>query len=255
MKKDTIALLMRNFRYHAFGTCTVCGKASFFFCRNPENARDLMWCLFCGSSSRKRHVAKLLLEYLGSPSRSVAGLAGKLDKSILNTDSSDQFSKFLLPGSPTYFCSEFHDDIPPGTQLRERTFCQDIQRLTFEDRSFDVVITEEVLEHIRDYRRAFSEIYRVLKPQGRHIFTVPFFFDRPTLVRVDTSGAEDIHLLPPEYHGDAVRGKILAYRTYGIDLFDELRSLGFSTSLSFAGHRDQRFGIFDTAVLVSTKTA
>ena len=200
-------------------------------------------------------MAKLLLEYLGNPSRSVAGIAGKLNKSILNTDSSDQFSKFLLSSSPTYICSEFHDDIPPGTMLRERTYCQDIQHLTFEDGSFDFVLTEEVLEHIRDYKSAFSEIYRVLKPQGRHIFTVPFFFDRPTLVRVDTSGDEDIHLLPPEYHGDAVRGKILAYRTYGIDLFDYLQSLGFETTLSFSGHRDQRFGIFDTTVLVSTKTA
>ena len=37
------------------------------------------------------------------------------------------------------------------------------------------------------------------------------------------------HLLPPEYHGDRIRGpgRVLAYRTYGLDVTDRLAAAGF----------------------------
>src|SRR5258708_26799748 len=116
-----------------------------------------------------------------------------------------------------------------GTEIRERVYCQDVEDMTFPDDTFDYVITEEVFEHIRNHIKGFQEIYRVLKPGGYHIFTIPFNLDKSTIVRVDTSTNKDIHLLPPEYHGDTARGKILAYRTFGYDLFDTLTSLGFDT--------------------------
>jgi ubiquinone/menaquinone biosynthesis C-methylase UbiE len=50
----------------------------------------------------------------------------------------------------------------------------DAQDLPFEDSSFDVVVCLEVLEHLRDYRRALSEIRRVLKPSGKLIASIPY---------------------------------------------------------------------------------
>jgi ubiquinone/menaquinone biosynthesis C-methylase UbiE len=41
----------------------------------------------------------------------------------------------------------------------------------FADRSFDVVVCSEVLEHIPEYRQALAEIARVCR--GRAILTVP----------------------------------------------------------------------------------
>ncbi len=49
----------------------------------------------------------------------------------------------------------------------------DARRLPFADRSFDVVITSEVLEHIQDDVTAIAEMVRVLKPGGRFAATVP----------------------------------------------------------------------------------
>ncbi len=46
----------------------------------------------------------------------------------------------------------------------------DAQSIPFEDASFDVVIANHMLYHIPDRARAFSEIRRVLKPQG-HFYT------------------------------------------------------------------------------------
>ncbi|HEV2661453.1 MAG TPA: class I SAM-dependent methyltransferase [Ktedonobacteraceae bacterium] len=43
----------------------------------------------------------------------------------------------------------------------------DAQSIPFEDASFDVVIANHMLYHVPDHERAFSEIRRVLQPQGR----------------------------------------------------------------------------------------
>jgi hypothetical protein len=96
-------------------------------------------------------------------------------------------------------------------------------------------------------------VYRVLKPGGYHIFTVPYYFDRPTLIRVDTTQAEDIFLLPPEYHGDSVGGRTLAYRMYGIDLLETLREIGFTTEIRLSDLSDMKFGIVNSFVFVSQK--
>lgn len=58
----------------------------------------------------------------------------------------------------------------------------DATALPFEDKTFDRVIASEVLEHILDDEKAISEMYRVLKPGGIAIITVPnknypFFWD------------------------------------------------------------------------------
>lgn len=44
---------------------------------------------------------------------------------------------------------------------------------TFAYSSFDVVIATEVLEHVKDWRKAISDIKHILKPHGIVIITVP----------------------------------------------------------------------------------
>lgn len=46
--------------------------------------------------------------------------------------------------------------------------------MPFEDASFDVVISTEVLEHVPDPDLYLMEVKRVLKPGGMFFFTVPF---------------------------------------------------------------------------------
>ena len=58
----------------------------------------------------------------------------------------------------------------------------DVCTLPFIDNCFDVISLMEVLEHIHNPQKALNEIYRVLKPEGLLIFSVPFIFplhDRP----------------------------------------------------------------------------
>lgn len=46
--------------------------------------------------------------------------------------------------------------------------------LPFPDESFDVVIMQEVLEHVMDLDKSLREARRVLKPEGHFYFQVPF---------------------------------------------------------------------------------
>lgn len=59
--------------------------------------------------------------------------------------------------------------------------CADIACLPFPDDSFATVFSNGVLEHIRDLAQGLGEIARVLRPDGRLIFTVPTMEDEMQL--------------------------------------------------------------------------
>jgi len=250
MKTPKFMKALKQFPRHRFGFCTVCGKKTLFVLIDPEFLRNTMVCLFCRSAARNRHVAKAMLGIVGG--KSIAGLRAAGNIIIYNTATEDCFS-CVLQDYQGYFSSCFMEGLTAGTEISPRVSCQNLEALTYPDNSFDLVITEDVFEHVRHAEKGLREIFRVLRPRGYHIFTVPFYFDRPTLVRVDTSGDEDVHLLPPEYHGDTIRGTILAYRTFGIDLFEELNAIGFDTRVHFSTVAEWKYGIFDSSVFISQK--
>jgi ubiquinone/menaquinone biosynthesis C-methylase UbiE len=49
----------------------------------------------------------------------------------------------------------------------------DLTKLPFKDKFFDRIIASEILEHIKDDQKAIREIYRVLKPGGLILISVP----------------------------------------------------------------------------------
>ena len=77
------------------------------------------------------------------------------------------YSNFIFS---EYFTSS---NLKPGQFLGKTQF-QDLQSLTFKDESFDLILTLDVFEHIKDPSIAFKEDYRVLKEIGIHIF-IGFF--------------------------------------------------------------------------------
>lgn len=249
---DAAKKALKNIDNHQFGKCNICGKYTIFVCIDALVARNNMYCPFCRSSSRKRHVAKVLLNEVIPQAVAINDIPRVGKYHIYNADVNDAFS-LALDKYNLYTCSSFTPGVAAGTEVSPRVFCENLENLSFADKSFDIVITEDIFEHLRNHERGFKEVHRVLKDGGYHIFTVPCRFDRPTLVRVDTSGEQDVHLLPPEYHGDKIRGKILAYRTFGIDIFALLATIGFETQVDFSNYLDRKFGIFDSYVFYSKK--
>jgi len=53
----------------------------------------------------------------------------------------------------------------------------DAKNLPFKDNYADTILLNQVLEHIDDYEKVLSEIYRVLKPNGIFIISVPFIYN------------------------------------------------------------------------------
>jgi len=232
--------------------CNVCGLPTYFCCVDPATARNNLFCPICRSVSRKRHVSKVLLRELFPTTGAIARIPWRDGIRVLSASVKDPYYR-LLHNHPKFVFSDLVSGIPLGSRIGEQAFCQDLQALTFDSEYFDAVITEDVLEHVRDANRALREIHRVLKFGGLHVFTVPFNFDQQTIVRVDTSGPEDELLMPPEYHGDPLRGNILAYRTFGLDMFDLLTETGFETKVERSNYADYPHGIVDSYVFVSRK--
>ena len=54
--------------------------------------------------------------------------------------------------------------------------CMDISDMPFCNKSFDIVICSEVLEHIHDDKKAMSELVRILKPGKILAVSVPRFW-------------------------------------------------------------------------------
>ncbi|KAA3645922.1 MAG: class I SAM-dependent methyltransferase [Proteobacteria bacterium] len=108
---------------------------------------------------------------------------------------------------------------------------QDLTALSYQPKQFDYVLSFDCFEHIPDYKQAFREIYRVLKPHGKLLFSVPFDpASDDTLVRasINKQGETTFHV-EPEYHGNPMSEKgSLSYYTFGWDLLDTLESLGFN---------------------------
>lgn len=150
--------------------------------------------------------------------------------------------------------SELFDDVPAGA-FRGAVQCQDIERLTYGDGAFDLVTSTEVFEHVADDARGFGEVRRVLRPGGHFVFTVPLADVPNTIERAIRTNGRIVHLLPPEYHHDRMRGRgrVLAFRTYGLDIVARLARAGFEASI--ARIDDSRHAIAGAKVVIARRPA
>lgn len=105
--------------------------------------------------------------------------------------------------------------------LRQRgvTHQVDITRLPMAAETYDVVIANHVLEHIDDDRQAMRELFRVLRPSGTALLTVPInptrqqTYEDPAITDPLVRAA---HFNAPDHR-----------RYYGLDFADRLRDAGF----------------------------
>jgi SAM-dependent methyltransferase len=83
---------------------------------------------------------------------------------------------------------------------------ENLERQTFQDGLFDVVVAQDVFEHIFFPDLAIKDIARTLKPGGIVLMTVPIVnrHHRPSQRRAALSSGEIIHRLEPQYHGNPI---------------------------------------------------
>jgi SAM-dependent methyltransferase len=131
-------------------------------------------------------------------------------------------SMILARDCVDYTPTQFYPNVPRGA-YRDGVRCEDLEQQTFDDESFDLVITQDVMEHIFHPDRAYREIWRTLKPGGLYLHTTPIYKDHLTTER-RASLAKDgtvVHLAEPEYHGNPIdpKGSLVTFH-YGYDLAD-----------------------------------
>lgn len=254
------------------GCCNICGKESVFFCKNLIHPRDYLVCMHCGSTSRYRSIARGIISALQElTSVKIASLADlnflDLGRKVTVYDTQLPFSLGIATYPIPYFLSlskdinlylsDFNCQKDRVGLNGEIISNQDLQKLKFESGKFDIVITSDVMEHVRLPSKAHAEISRVTKTGGYYIFTVPHFRhtkETYQLIKVHDEGdpATDENLVDPVYHGDPNSGDgVIVYQVFGLDIDDELKKLCFDVD-----YTDQAFlelGIVGTELFFCKK--
>ena len=110
----------------------MCGNYTIFICSNPLTVRNNMICFSCRSSSRERHIASFILKKLFPELNSISKIKNaKSETQIYNLGTNDPFTK-QLSNNNFFYQSEYIDNIPPGTEINTREYCQNVEKLTFE---------------------------------------------------------------------------------------------------------------------------
>lgn len=261
---------LRDRRADETGRCVVCGADTTFAFNSwttPDelhafwaddnvsrayNRRESMFCRSCCSNLRVRRIAEVLVGLYGPPGcGSFAELIQhpafrELDVAEINTIGSLGSLHALLRQLPRLMFSDYRG--PEGLgEVIDGVRNEDMCRLTYPDASLDLVLSSDTLEHVPDFRTALAQTRRVLRPGGRHVFTIPVLWTRAateTRARIGDDG-EIEHLMPALYHGRGsgayrfipVGVDMLTFTEFGRDIVDYVREAGFEPEV-YAGSDD-----------------
>lgn len=214
---------------HNPGYCAICMADTVFSSRH-EWLRDHYTCLKCKSIPRQRAIIHVL-NYFRPEWRS------------LNIHESSPSFDFFAKQCTSYSFSFFYENVPIGT-TKDGNRCENLEAMTFPDESFDLFLTQDVLEHVFHPDRALAEIMRVLRPGGAHVFTTP---KHKHLLKSQRRAAlvdgQVEHLHEPSYHGSPIGDcRSLVTWDYGADFDDLIQEWsGYCTSNFII--RDRSLGI------------
>jgi hypothetical protein len=166
------------------------------------------------------------------------------DISIYMTEAITPVYKRFSEQFPNTIGSEFYGDrylLGELSDIGVRN--EDVTRLTFADQQFERLISLDVFEHVPDYKRAFAEAFRVLKAQGKMMWTVPFSpLKRTNTVRATVRDGMICHLLPPEYHGDPLSDQgVLCFQYFGWEMLEQMKEAGFKDAYAIC-YESKEFG-------------
>ncbi len=216
-------------RHDGRGVCAVCGREGRHVRQRWVLSRELagrwgsglaeresMFCEHCGSSLRVRRIAAVLVELYAREATALVGLVredGFRGLRIAEINSVGRMHPFLV-------------EVPQLVHVEYPE--EDIQALSWPAGSFDLVLTSETLEHVPDPHQALRETLRVLRPGGRHVFTVP--------VDIALAATRSREGLPAEHHGRGGgpfglvtrKADLRVHTDFGRDLGDVVRAAGFN---------------------------
>ena len=198
--------------------CNICGNIAEFRISDGATLFREAVCSQCGASIRVSDIAGIISTEFSKLKK----IIDTDDIHILNLCSKGKIHE-LYKNLPNYYCGEFFDSVPSG-QKQNDIMCVDLQDIPFDDNYFDLIITEDVLEHVYNIEQALKEINRVLKIGGKHIFTIPIHENAVTMSR----RGNPLEVL----HGDPLRPEGARVITdFGRDVISFIDRFGMKTCM------------------------
>lgn len=238
------ALVAREYKdseaWDHFGWCDACSQASRFRCDwgyaegGVPNFRERLVCEQCQLNARQRLVVRVV--------RELGGLDGEAPRDEpLDIYLYEQVTPLYqvmrqLSGASVVGSEYLGHDVPPGTH-RGGIRHEDAQNLSFADGTFDMIVSNDVYEHVPDFEVALREAHRVLRSGGALVATIPFHLGPRTTRRARLTDAGVEHLEPAHYHGNPLSAQgSLVFHDFGWDVLDTCRASGFERARFIGAH-------------------
>jgi SAM-dependent methyltransferase len=212
---------MADFFFSHAGTCPTCDQSVNFVADGPY-FRSTLKCDKCGSSPRSRAFMHALKTYFPN----------WRDMAIHESSPGwDVVSRKLVAECAGYIATQYDPSVPWGstreTRMPSKIYrSEDLQSQTFPDATFDLMLTQDVFEHIMRPDLAIKEIARTLKPNGATMMSVPIVRKQLHSQRrarsVGRDGTE--HFSEPQYHGNPMGGGSLVTIDWGYDIVRYLQA-------------------------------
>ncbi len=177
------------------GRCVIC-EAEVTFTAERAWFRDYLQCPRCGSIPRERALMHVIEQFHPD----------WRELRIHEMAPIGRGASVKLREAAGYEASQYFPSLAPGERTPMGCINQDAERQSWADGSFDLVVSQDVFEHIFDIDAAFADIGRTLRPGGAHVFTTPLVRKtKPTERRASRAADGSIrHHAEPEYHGNPV---------------------------------------------------
>jgi len=192
------------------GFCPICAREVLFRVTGPWYRDDLL-CSSCGSIPRERSVM-VAIESVAPNWRAL-----HIHES---SPAPRGVSVRLQTECSRYVASQLFANTPLGSS-RGGVRCEDLERQTFAAEQFDLVVTQDVMEHVFEPSAAHREIWRTLRPGGHHVHTTPIVkrFVKSRRRAERNKDGSIAHLFEPVYHTNPVdpQGSLVTF-DYGHDL-------------------------------------
>lgn len=219
---------MSNNFLESQGICPICEQSERFQSKYAW-LRDHFLCSGCKSIPRERALMYVIQKYYPAFRELAIHESSPVARGT---------SLKLAKQCPAYLASQYDTSVTFGEPHPKKNYrSEDLENQTFDDESFDLVITQDVLEHLFHPDQAFAEIARTLKPGGAHIFTTPLVNRLQPSQRaasIDENG-EIEYFCEPEYHGNPIdRNGSLVTMRWGYDICDYIaRACGLHTTIIY----------------------
>lgn len=206
------------------------------------NWRERLVCPRCDMNNRQRLITKLVQQF-------VAERTG-VPSIYLTEQVTPTFEWVRSLNGTRVDGSEYLGPEYPGGQRIHGIRHEDVMNLSHADESVDLIVSNDVMEHIPDPSKALRECFRVLKPGGELLATIPFDpLADTTVVRARIGRAGIEHLLPAQYHGNPLSSDgSLVFHDFGWDLLELSRQAGFRARCEV--YSADEFGHFGPGLVV-----